>query len=376
MRLKRGFALAVAGTAAIGGAGLMAASPAMASSHRVAHSFIGRFHRTSKVASTVPRNGDINPYGVAVVSESQGRLVRGDILVSNFNNSKNLQGTGSTIVEISPGGKRSLFAHITKRSLAGRCPGGVGLTTALVIVTGWVIVGDLPSKDGSVATSSAGCLLVIDSNGMLRKTFRGHGINGPWDATAVSRGPLAALFVANVLNGTAAAKGAVVHRGTVLRFGLFFPPGKPPVIKTVTKVGSGFAEQGNATAFVLGPTGLGLARNGTLYVAETQTNQIDSIGNALFRTTSGGTGAVLTSGGKLNMPLGLTVAPNGDVLTVNGGNGRIVETTPHGDQIDSRFLDRSGSPPGAGALFGVTLAPHSSGVYYVDDAANTLRLLH
>lgn len=376
MLVKRGFTLAVAGTAAVGGAGLLAVTPAVASSHGGGHSFIGRFHHTSKVASTVPKNGDVNPYGIAVVSQSQGRLVRGDILISNFNNSKNLQGTGSTIVEISPGGKRRVFAHITKSSLPGRCPGGIGLTTALVIVNNWVIVGDLPSKDGSVATSSGGCLLVIDSNGMVRKIFRGHGINGPWDATAVSKGPLAAVFVANVLNGTAAANGAVVHRGTVLRLGLFFPPGQPPVIKNVTKVGSGFAEQGNAAAFVLGPTGLGLAPDGTLYVAETQTNQVDWIGNALFRTTSGGTGAVLTSGGKLMMPLGLTLAPNGDVLTVNGGNGLIVETTPHGKQIDSRFLDRSGSPPGAGALFGLTLAPHSMGVYYVDDAANTLRLLH
>jgi hypothetical protein len=64
------------------------------------------------------------------------------------------------------------------------------------------------------------------------------------------------------------------------------------------------------------------------------------------------------------------------VLTVNGGNGKIVETTPVGRQVTTRFLDRSGSPPGAGALFGLAVAPAASGVYYVDDAVNTLRLLH
>jgi hypothetical protein len=85
---------------------------------------------------------------------------------------------------------------------------------------------------------------------------------------------------------------------------------------------------------------------------------------------------VLTSGGGLNSPLGLTIAPGGDVLTVNGGDGRIVETSPAGVQVASRFLDRSGSPPGAGALFGLAVAPHGSGLYYVDDAVNTLRLLH
>lgn len=376
MRFIRGFALAAVGTAAVTGAGLTATASAMASPHQGRPTFIGRFHHTSLVASTVPRNGDVNPYGVAVVSRSEGRLHQGSVLVSNFNNSKNLQGTGSTIVEISPGGHRTLFAHITRKALPGRCPGGIGLTTGLVIVNDWVIVGNLPSKNGQAATSSPGCLFVLDSKGMVRKIFSGHGINGPWDATAVGEGKFAALFVANVLNGTAAANGAVVHRGTVLRLMLGFSPGQPPAIRNVTKVGSGFAERTDPAAFVVGPTGLGLGRNGTLYVADTGMNRITMISNALFRRTSAGTGRVLTKGGGLNSPLGLTVAPGGDVLTVNGGNGKIVETSPAGAQVASRFLDRSGSPPGAGALFGLAVAPHLGGVYYVDDAVNTLRLLH
>lgn len=375
MRFTRGFALATAGTAAMSGAGLMAMVPAIAAP-AVHHSFIGRFHRTSRVASTVPANGDVNPYGVVVVRQSQGRLHRGDILVSNFNNSKNLQGTGSTIVEISPSGHRTVFTHITKASLPGRCPGGVGLTTALVLVHGWVIVGNLPSKNGQAATSSPGCLFVIDSKGTVRKIFRGHGINGPWDATAMTQGRSSALFVANVLNGTVAAKGKVVRRGTVLRLNIAFSRGKLPAIKNVTKVGSGFAERTDPAAFVVGPTGLGLAGNGTLYVADTEMSRITGISHALTRGNSAGTGKVLTSGGKLNAPLGLAVAPGGNVLTVNGADGRIVETTPSGMQIASRFIDRSGSPPGSGALFGLAVKPPMSGVYYVDDAANTLRLLH
>jgi hypothetical protein len=375
MRFTRGFAIATAGTAAMSGAGLMAALPA-AAGPVVHHSFIGRFHRTSRVASTVPANGDVNPYGVVVVQHSQGRLRRGNVLVSNFNNSKNLQGTGSTIVQISPSGHRTVFTHITKGSLPGRCKGGVGLTTALVLVHGWVIVGNLPSKNGQAATSSPGCLFVIDSKGTVRKIFSGHGINGPWDATAISQGQSASLFVANVLNGTVAAKGKVVHRGTVLRLNLAFNRGKLPAITKVTKVGSGFAQRTDPAAFVVGPTGLGLGKNGVLYVADTEMNRITAISQAVTRSSSAGTGKVLTSGGKLNAPLGLAIAPGGDVLTVNGGDGRIVETTPSGMQIDSRFLDRSGSPPGSGALFGLAIKPPMNGVYYVDDAANTLRLLH
>jgi hypothetical protein len=373
MRFARGLALTAAGTAAVAGAGLTAAVPAWAGPQHGHSSFIGRFHHTRLVGSTVPKNGDVNPYGVAVVRHSRGRLVKGDILVSNFNNRKNLQGTGTTIVELSPRGHRSIFAHITRAGLHGRCPGGIGLTTALVITHGWVIVGNLPSRNGMAATASSGCLLVIDSKGVVRKIFRGHGINGPWDSTVVNRGRFAALFVTNVLNGTIQANGKVVHRGTVLRLIIRFGHGLP-AIQRVTKVASGFAQRTDPAAFVLGPTGVGVRHN-TLYVADTLTNQISWIGNALFRPMSGGTGRLLTSGGFLNAPLGLAIAPNGDVLTVNGGNGRIVETSPAGKQVASRFLDRSGSPPGSGALFGLAVAPRGSGVYYVDDAVNTLRKL-
>ena len=90
---------------------------------------------------------------------------------------------------------------------------------------------------------------------------------------------------------------------------------------------------------------------------------------------SGGPGLTVTSGGALSQPLGLSLAPDGDILTVNGGNGKIIETTPAGRQIGTTFLDTAGSPAGAGALFGLTLTP-SGAVYYTDDAENTLRLLH
>lgn len=115
---------------------------------------------------------------------------------------------------------------------------------------------------------------------------------------------------------------------------------------------------------------------GTLFVADTVANRITAIPAAATRQTSAGTGRTITSGGALSGPLGMAIVPNGDVLTVNGGNGKIVETTPGGQQIATRFLDRSGSPPGSGALFGLAVAPAASGVYYVDDAVNTLRLLH
>jgi hypothetical protein len=367
-------ALAVVAAAAAAG---LAVTPAAGAAGRPHAAFINRFHKITTLTSTVPFNGDVNPYGTALVRRSTGRLHAGDVLVSNFNNKANLQGTGTTIVAISPGGHRTLFAHVKASMLRGRCPGGVGLTTALVeLREGWVIVGSTPSKNGQAATAKAGCLIVLDSMGRVRGTISGHGINGPWDSTVLDMGRSAALFVTNVLNGTVAAHGKVVHRGTVLRLDLSVSASRPPRLMSVTRIGSRFAEQTSSSAFVVGPTGVGLGRGGMLFVADTAANRITVIPNAVGRTTSAGTGRVVTSGGALAGPLGLAIAPNGDVLTVNGGNGKIVETNPGGRQVASRFLDRSGSPPGSGALFGLVVAPRRDGIYFVDDAVNTLRLLH
>jgi hypothetical protein len=342
-------------------------------------SFIGKFSNVSTIASTVPSNGDINPYGVAVVPTTVGSLVQGNILVSNFNNGANLQGTGTTIMQVTPGGAVSVFAQLSAGHLSGKCPGGVGLTTALVALQrGWVIVGSLPTSDGTSATAKAGCLIVLDSHGNPVETFTGSGINGPWDMTAFDGGNWAALFVTNVLNGTVAANGKVVNQGTVLRINLNVPKQGHgiPDRQSTTIIGSGFSERTDPAALVIGPTGVGLGSNNTLYVANSLSNSIAAIPNALSRNSTAHTGNDVTANGALNDPLGLTIAPNGDILTANGNNGRIVETTPGGAQVAKKLVDSSGTPPGAGCLFGLGIVPNGSGVYFVDDCTNTLNLLN
>jgi len=159
-------------------------APGSAASRPAAHArppFLTRFHRVRQIASTVPSNGDVNPYGVAVVPHTAGRLVGGDILVSNFNNKANVQGTGTTIAEISPGGARRTFARIRSLPASHPCPGGVGLTTALdVLPGGWVVVGSLPtSKDGTLpAVNPTGCLIVLNSAGNVVATWSNPDING------------------------------------------------------------------------------------------------------------------------------------------------------------------------------------------------------
>ncbi|HXW38382.1 MAG TPA: hypothetical protein VEJ44_01710, partial [Acidimicrobiales bacterium] len=123
----------------------------------------------TKVASTVPANGDLNPYGVAVVPSSGGALVAGDTLVSNFNDKANTQGTGSTIVQIAPSGTMMQFAHISSLPASMPCPGGIGLTTALAVLPGgWVVVGSLPTGSSGALPSSdpSGCVIVLNDAGV------------------------------------------------------------------------------------------------------------------------------------------------------------------------------------------------------------------
>ena len=378
-RSKVGIALLLIATVTLFGAFMASGIFRLQASYAAGSSFIGPFNTIKTIASTVPRNGDVNPYGMAVVPNSTGRLTRGDILVSNFNNKANLQGTGTTIVQISPGGTRRLFAQINT-PLPGACPGGVGLTTALTVLQrGWVIVGSLPTSDGTSATAQAGCLIVLNNVGNVVETFAGQPINGPWDMTALDQGSKATLFVTNVLNGTVKASPNVVNRQTVVRIVLNVPnqgQGVPSVDST-TMIGSGFSARTDPAALVLGPTGVGLS-NGTLYVADTLNNRIAAIPNALTRNTTAFAGRNVTANGLLNAPLGLAIAPNGNILTVNGADGFLVETTPSGSQIATRLLDNTvapGAPVGAGCLFGVAVRDNS-GLYFVDDCTNTLNLLH
>jgi hypothetical protein len=339
-------------------------------------SFLNTLHRINTLTSTVPGNGDINPYGVAVVPVTAGALVANSVLVSNFNNASNLQGTGTTIVQISPSGALSLFAKIAAASLPGPCPGGVGLTTALVALrSGFVIVGSLPTTDGTAATAAAGCLIVLNSNGQPVSTISGNGINGPWDMTALDLGTGAILFVSNVLNGTVAANGSDVFKGSVLRIALSIPLGGTPSASTFTQIASTFPERTDPDALVIGPTGLGLAADGTLFLADTLNNRIAAISDAVNRTTDAGNSATVAQGGTIKAPLGLAIAPNGNILTVNAADGLMVETTPSGMHAGSRFVDVSHSRNGAGTLFGLAVVPGGSGVYFVDDGNNTLNIL-
>jgi hypothetical protein len=318
-------------------------------------------------ASTVPSNGDVNPYGVAFVPSGfsqAGPLHAGDILVSNFNNSGNLQGTGTTIVDISPTGQRTLFFH------GSSAPGALGLTTALgVLKSGFVIVGSVPTVDGTSSTIQApGSLLILNSHGHVVRTLRNSALlDGPWDLTINDQSDQAQLFVSNVLSGT------------VTRIDLRIPQNADPVVTGETQIASGYLIRTDPAALIIGPTGLAYdAVNDILYVASTGDNAIFAIARAGARTTDARKGAVVYDNHRhLHGPLALTLTPNGDLITANGDAvnpdprhpSELVEFTP-----DGRFVAQLSIDSSAGSAFGLAVESSENQIHLaaVDDTLNML----
>ena len=367
----------LAATPVVGGPLSEVEQAAASSLAPAAGSFLAGKSTVTSLGSTTPANGDVNPYAIWPVTQTVGSLHAGDVLVDNFNNKSNNQGTGTTIVDIHPDGQQSVFADLS--GAAPRCPGGVGLTTAMVLLrTGWLLVGSLPSTDGKLTTAGAGCLLVVSATGKLAGSITGPFVNGPWDTTVVDNDNTATLFVANTLVGLDRSATAAANQGNVVRVSLAQSVSAPPRVVEQTQIADGFAERADAGAFVKGPTGLVIDPAGTLYVADNLGNRIAAIPNALTRTDSAGPGKTLSSGGQLANPLGLVRAPNGDLLAANATNGKIVEITPDGRQVGEYYAIQNvgQDPPGNGDLFDVAINQAGNGVLFVKDDVNTLAVLH
>jgi hypothetical protein len=341
-------------------------------------------HRHVTLTSTITDNGDLNPYAVVVVAETVGKLQKDDVLVDNFNNISNLQGTGGTIIAYTPSTKKTtLFARLPQH--LAQCPGGIGLTTAMAVLkSGWVIVGSTPSSDGTTRTRGDGCLLVLDANGQFVTAWTGPNINGPWGNMAwVDNGTTAQLFISMAgfdvpgpeVRDPQSGFPVTLSKATVLRLGLSMAPGKPPVITGQTVVADGFGHRADKDVFLIGPTGLALGADNTLYVADTLGNRIMAIPDATTRAASGGAGRVVTKDQLLQRPLALAMTPAGHLLSCNGRNGQVVEIdVATGKQLFAQWIDanQAQSPPGNGDLFGIAMRPDGKGFYYVEDDMNFL----
>jgi hypothetical protein len=327
---------------------------------------------TPSVISTTPTNGDQNPYGVAFISSDfntgTGPLQAGDILVANFNNGGNLQGTGTTIVSVdAASGTSTLFFTVPNAVLGGS---NTGLSTALVTLReGFIIVGTVPSSDGAIDTSGSGTLLVIDASGNLVDTITDPNVNGPWDMTIIDKGKKATAFVSNVF------------AGTVVRLDLLVSPTGVSVANS-TVIASGYQHRGDSMAFAVGPTGLVYdPTGGVLYVASTKDNAVYAISDAATTTKNVTKGKLIYSDAThLHGALGLAEAPNGHLLVTNADvinsdptqPSEIVEFTKKGEFVKELSVD-----PSQGGSFGLATAlqsdPDAAILAAVDD--NTASLI-
>ena len=326
--------------------------------------------------SIVPPNGDGNPYGVAFVPSgfpSGGLLSPGDILVSNFNSSSGVQGTGTTIVAVPPTGvPGDVFTFFTGTF---NPPTDGGLTTALgVLKGGFVVVGQLPNvplPDGT-GNPKPGSLLFIDKTG-ANIVLRYTNVDGPWDLTIDDGGGSAVIFLSNVLNGTVVRLAVTVGATGV-------------TVSNPIEIAHGYTIGPSVPALVVGPTGLAYDKSeDTLYVASTGDNAIYKIPNAEARNVSVLKGTLVTKDPvHLHGPLALALTPNGDLLTANGDAintpappelfSQIAEFTKAGKFVGSLSVD-----PVNGAAFGIAIAaPSGGGAHFaaVNDDDNTLDLLN
>jgi hypothetical protein len=346
--------------------------------------FLADVRKHTTLTTTVPDNGDQNPYAIVVAPVSVGKILKDDVLIDNFNDLSNLQGLGTTIVDYNPTTKQtSLFAKLPRHLAA--CPGGVGLTTAMTMLkSGWVIVGSTPSDDGTTRTKGNGCLLVISPTGELAATWTGPEINSPWGNIAtVDNGSTASIFVSMSgfdvpgpeVHDPGTAQSVTIKKATVLRLDLAIADGQAPVVTKKTVVADGFGQRSDKDVFLIGPTGLAMGANDTLYVSDAIENRIVAVTEATTRTTSAGTGKEVTRDGQIARPLAMVMTPNGHLLVCNSKNGKVVEIDPvAGKQIAAQWIDtdQAQSPPGSGDLFGIALTPDGKGFYYVEDDMNTV----
>jgi len=316
-----------------------------------------------QVLSTVPSNGDVNPYGVAFVPAgfpTGGLLNPGDILVSTYNNNQNLQGTGTTIVDFRDG----------QQSLFFQAPAGSGLSTGLAVLKdGFVLVGNMPTADGTSNTVQPGSLIAINSAGQVVWTLTGKTyIDGPWDFTVYDQGATVTVFVSNVLNGTIERLVLSIKKGAIS-------------LVSATEISSSYLHRGDPAALEVGPTGLAYdSVRDTLYLASADDNAIYAMPDATQAAQNGLKGFRIYSDNlHLHGALALAIAPNGNLIcssndVINAAAGQpseLVEFTRGGVFVASYSVD-----PNLGGSFGLAFGSVNGKSTFaaVDDNTSSLHV--
>ena len=301
----------------------------------------------------------LNPYGLTVAPASTGDFKKGDLVVCNFNDKANVQGTGFTIVALHPKpGSKPLLVSSSK-TLVG--------CNALALSTG---------DDIWAAAFTANDNPVLSPTGVLEINIKGK----PFDR------PFGQIF-AQPKGGSPAFYATDAGDGTVVRINL----GSPFTFDVIAK---GFAINHGKPGSILGPSGLAYDPNGDqLYVVDGTNNtvvafsKVSSIpnggvtvekGGKTFKGPSAHDARLVFAGAPLNGPISSALLFNGNLVVGNTGNpsGKniMVELSPTGKMLATRNVDKGAS----GALFGMVATGTSAAntkLYFNDDNDNNLQVL-
>lgn len=327
------------------------------------NSILRRLNTTTTIGSTVdPLNGDQNPYGLDIAKSSAGPLAAGDLVVCNFNNAANVQGTGTTIVAL--------------HAQAGSTPTRIAQDASLL---GCDALALAPNDNIWAAAFAANDNPIVTPGGVVVTTLPG----GPWhhpfgQAFAPNAGPfgIAAFYESNAADGSIVR--IDIHPGPSFTFDV---------------IATGFAVNGGAPGSILGPSGLQYdAKHDRLYIVDGANNTLVSFrhvstipqgGIVVSGTSFSGPFAhrarLVFSGAPLNGPISSALLQDGHIVLGNtldpSGQNLMVEIAPHGGRVlDVKNVDTGA----AGAIFGMVAtgsSKHDTTLYFNDDNDNTVKAL-
>ncbi|HVM65129.1 MAG TPA: hypothetical protein VMU14_09735 [Acidimicrobiales bacterium] len=356
-------AAAVAITALAGGSVAIALTAGAANAAPNVHA---RHFLDKAVASLVAPNGDRDPFGIAVVPITAGKLTAGNLLVDEFSDTNGTVGAGTTVLQVNPTtGSTSVFFQ------GGPVAGPVGI--AINPANDGVWIGDYGSAGGGTAAND----LLISATGQLKATYTdattgsAASFVGVWGQGVSSTNGTISFYYGNAGNATTGTGGGDVWRLTPHPTG---PVNGQPVNATYAQIATGQAEtpSGGNAATAAGPQGFAYAPDGTLYETNDADNTLYAIPDAAT-ATSPVTARVVYRGHALQSPENVVIDPtDGNLLVANANDNCLVEITPNGKVVASMNLARH-QP--AGALFGLATGTDAAGnsvLYYSNSDTNTL----
>lgn len=357
------FALGSAGfTACSAGGGAMSPAPSMphhpTGRTASAASVLNTLTQEQTIGSTSPSTpADVNPYGLDIAKTTSGNISAGDLVVCDFNDPGNVQGTGTEIV--------ALHAAIgSSPHLIAKSNTLTGCNALAAAPNGNIWLAAFKANDNPVFTSSGGLVTALS--------------NGPWNHPfGEAFAPPGSFYVSNAGDGSLVR--VSVERGPSFTF---------------TVIATGFPVNGGKPGSILAPSGLSYQASGDILYVVDGTNDtlyaiddVSSVGangiavNANGQSFTGSSASdahVVFSGPPLNGPISSAILPGGNIAVGNtldpDGQNLIVEISPAGSLLDVKNVDTGP----AGAIFGMAASGSTAAgtkLYFNDDNDNTVKVL-